>query len=173
MKIMNAFIIPIKGMGVGLHQYDFNVDGTFFESREESPVSACLLDIQVAADRRESMILLQFKIEGEVFCGCDRCLADIKLPISGDYALIVKFDPEEIINEDEVLILHPDAPELDLSDVLYEFICLSVPMVKTYDCENDENPPCDEKVISLLEKTENETPINPLWDDLKNKLSTN
>ncbi|RQH21125.1 hypothetical protein D5R40_31635 [Okeania hirsuta] len=54
---------------------------------------------------------------------------------------------------------------MDVSKYVYEFICLAIPMIKTYDCQAEDERPCDDKMLGYLEtQNEEEQQDNPIWD---------
>jgi len=157
------------GLKVGTHQFDFQLDKTFFNEFEASPIADGSVNVQVELDKRSDMLLLHFNIEGKVATQCDRCLADINLPFTGEHDLIVKYLPEEGNTAPELVFIDREATELDISTFVYEFVCLSFPMIKTYDCEEDDPVPCNDDLLDILDgdSDDDNTPENPIWDALK------
>ena len=150
MKSFEEFSIPISGLDDGLHRFDFQLNREFFEGFEKSAISDGLLNATVDLDKRSSMLLFDIDIDGRIAEKCDRCLADIQLPISGHYQLIGKYGEGE---EDlDVFYLSREDTEINIARFLYELSCLTVPLSKTYDCENDEDPPCDESMLDDIEE---------------------
>ncbi len=175
MKALIPFSIPVSGLRDGLHQYDFTVDKAFLAAFPDTPVEEGDLRVHLDFHKRPAMFVLEFTVEGTVRAACDRCLENINLPVSGEHRIVVKFSEEERADEAEVVYVAPTLEELDVSPYVYEFVVLSLPLVKVYECEDDENAPCNEEMLSYLEKSEDtdpgeETP-NPIWDELKKKLN--
>ena len=174
MKSLQEYIIPLKGMKSGMHEHMFFIDGTFFAHFPEAMLDACDLEVMVKMDKRPNMVLMQFEIGGYIVTQCDRCTAEIKLPISGSYPLIAKFgeSEEDFEEEEDVITVHPDSPNVNVSKQLYDYISLSIPMIREYDCTTETPKPCDEKARKILERaSEEESKANPIWDELKKKLS--
>ncbi|NRB47506.1 MAG: DUF177 domain-containing protein [Saprospiraceae bacterium] len=168
MNPLVPFVIPIRGLFPGLHDYTFDIDASFFEQFENAPVQDGNVEMRLELNKQSDMYVLQFEFEGTVNTDCDRCLAPIALPIEGAERLLVKFSLEETSEEAEVIFIHPETPQLDVSKYVYEFICLAIPMIKTYDCEAEKKKPCDEKMLGYLEsQQEEEQQDNPIWDALK------
>lgn len=168
MNPLVPFVIPIRGLFPGLHDYTFEIDASFFEQFENAPVQDGNVEMRLELNKQSDMYVLQFEFEGTVNTDCDRCLAPIALPIEGAERLLVKFSLEETSEEAEVIFIHPETPQLDVSKYVYEFICLAIPMIKTYDCEAEQKKPCDEKMLGYLEsQQEEEQQDNPIWDALK------
>jgi uncharacterized metal-binding protein YceD (DUF177 family) len=168
MNVLDHFTIPYKGMGNGIHNLEFDVHSDFFKAFEASHLDNGEFKVLVEMDRRHDSSVFTFDIEGNTKTNCDRCLEFIKLPMYGTFTLHVKHSTEGE-STDEIMYIHPETSTLNLSQVIYEFVLLCMPIVKTYDCENDEHPPCNLtilKKIDLEEKQEKDTK-NGIWDSLK------
>jgi uncharacterized metal-binding protein YceD (DUF177 family) len=133
------------------------------------------IELELEVDKRPGLYDLAFAFRGTLATECDRCLADIDLPVSGEQRLLVKLAEEERNEEADVIYIHPEDPFLNVARFIYEFIVLAIPMIKVYDCEDEEPKRCNERMLGYLEaqseddKTEES---NPLWDELK-KLNIN
>lgn len=146
MKSNKDFVIPFIGLKLGSHSFQFEVDDTFFEQFEYSTIEQGKVHVELLLEKKETMMIGQFSIEGVVSALCDRCDAPIDVPVSGDYQLIYQFGLEE--SDDEMLItLHPDSYEVDVKSAIYEFILISLPMRLTH-----EEGECDEEMVEALSK---------------------
>ncbi len=164
------YAIPVKGLGIGIHQFRFEIDGTFFGAFEESPVKEGRVDLHLVFDKRMDLYILEFSFAGTVKTSCDRCLADIDLPISGEDRLIVKFSFEEEEEEADVIYINPEAQQLHVARYIYEFIILAIPIIKVYNCEDEVDPACNQEMLEYLERkndSEPEATNNPIWEELK------
>ena len=59
---------------------------------------------------------------------------------------------------------------IDVSNWIYEFINLSIPMQKTCQYEKMDGPHCNPKVLDMLKKLESKEPEkkdNPIWKGLE------
>lgn len=172
MQALRQFSIPLKGLKNGKHDYVFNIDKTFFDSFESSPVESGKLEAKVSLDKKSDHIVLDFWIDGTVKTECDRCTASIDLPIDGQSEVILKFSDEEQ-EEGEVVFLSFDAHEYNLAALIYETIVLSIPMIKVYDCDLETTIPCNLEILNYL-SGETKVSGSPLGDALKNlKLNKN
>lgn len=167
--------LPLKGMGEGVHHFTFRVKWDFFSQFADSPVDDGNIELELEVDKRPGLYDLAFAFRGTIATECDRCLADIDLPVSGEQRLLVKLAEEERNEEADVVYIHPEDPFLNVARFIYEFIVLAIPMIKVYNCEKEEARRCNERMLGFLEaqsaeeKTEG---TNPLWDELK-KLNIN
>jgi uncharacterized protein len=169
---MNPFVaysIPIQGLKTGKYRYKYQLDGHFFKNFEESPIEACHLNFAVELDKRPDMMVYDFELEGTVEAECDRCTADIHLPVSGKRQLIVKYGDAEGDAEDEVVFIHREYSDFNLAPYLYEFSVLALPITNAYDCQSDEHLPCNFEVLDYL-KNDSQPDTGTIWDVLQGKI---
>jgi len=168
--VLDHFSLPYSGMKDGLHEYEFVAGPDFFREFPSSPIENGEFSVRVRADKRPGIMDLDFEIDGRVPTTCDKCLADIKLPVTGEFSMIVKVGDERL-SDDEVLFIRDDQTKIDLSQVMYELICLSMPIVNVYDCTLDDPVPCNLEVLERLGKQEDSEPDEPkngtIWQGLK------
>ena len=176
MKSLRPYQIPFTGLKNGLHQFNFEIDGHFFENFEDSLVSDGLINVKLEFDKKDSFILLNFIIHGKVKLPCNRCQVVLDFEINGDYPIVVKFDEhDDNANDDsnaDVIYISRNDDHLDVSQLIYEFIALSIPMHRI-NCDNFiELKPCNfellKKLNSLTEDQIKEEQSDPRWDKLKN-----
>lgn len=150
MNALRPFLIPLSGLSEGRHDYRFEVDGSFFDAIEGSTFRSGQFVVEMSMDKRQRMLVLDFHIEGHESTSCDRCLNPIELPIETEYRLIVKYGEG---NDDDVDVVYiPNGlTTLDVSQYVYEYIVLSLPLVKQYDCEYEQPRPCNVEVLERLE----------------------
>lgn len=114
-------------MKIGTHNYDFNIDKTFFEDNENTLIDDANLKISLALEKKETMMVAHFELQGTVTTTCDRCNDPIALPVEESYKLIFKFGTE--VTDDETLImLDPDAYEIDFTGIFAELMIISLPL---------------------------------------------
>ena len=165
-----AFVIPLKGIGAGVHEYDLKVDRDFLAGFPAAPVADVDVDLHLIVDKQSREMVVDADFSGTVATQCDRCLADIRLPIADRNQLIVKFsaEAEEQQDEGEIVYIHPDTSEFNLAPFVYESVMLAVPMIRTFDCQGGEPPyPCDEDLLQRIEasyESSDEAPL-PQTDD--------
>jgi uncharacterized metal-binding protein YceD (DUF177 family) len=169
MGVFSAFSLPIQGLKVGIHEYQYTLNASFFKLFEDSLIGESELIVSVVLDKRYDMMILDFGMEGWIQSDCDRCSASINLPISSEQTLFVKYS-EGKEEEDEVIFIHREAPELNLAKYLYEFVVLSLPISSTYDCEKEDPRPCNMEVLTLLNSSnedKDDSSGTSVWDVLK------
>ena len=119
------------------------------------------------------MMVLHFEISGTVKMDCDRCTEEFDLPIEGNYKLIVKVGGHESGDEnDDIITVAANEHELDLSQYLYEYITLSLPIKRVHPNDAKGKITCNKKVLKklgdFLIEEEKKEDTDPRWNDLKN-----
>lgn len=176
MNGLKSYSIPFKNAQLGVHEYLFRVDKDFFSHFEFSTVEKGTFDVIILMDRKANMLDLEFKIDGSLSTPCDRCLAEIDLKINDVKRIVVKFDDYGKEDTDEVIYISTEDAELNVAELIHEFVALSVPISKTIDCEENDNQFCDKEVLNKIEQIEKEAmeaekesleeKLN-VWDQLK------
>ena len=174
MKALKQFSIPFTGLKLGKHQFDFEIDKSFFDAFEYSLVKDGLLKVDVELDKQETMLILHFHILGTIQLNCDKCLAEFGQKIEINERQIVKFAEDELESDDlEIIVLNRKESELDVSEMIYEFINVAIPYINNCD-QAGQGQTCDPEMIATLEKlssgattNEEEKSDDPRWAALK------
>lgn len=182
MDPLTNYSIPLRGLHEGIHQFEFQIDRAFFDAFENAPIGESTIQLRLEMEKRPGLLTFFFDFEGTVQTECDRCLAPIHLPVEGEQQLVVKVSEtiEGEVEQDEedpdVIFIHPELPKLNLAPLVYEYICLALPMIKIYDCDSDTPRPCNDEMLDRLgaaeDMAEEKPATNPVWDELK-KLGNN
>ncbi len=175
MDALAPYRIPAAVLKKDSAEYSWDLDRRFlalFDDKQNDLVGQ--FNIDMALNREGGVATLNFTVTGNVETTCDRCMAAIQMPVSGDFELIVNFgDPEN--STDEVLFIQHDTQKIDLGKHIYDFILLSIPISQRIpDCEQLPEPPCDPSVLNYLNTKNEEHPRDDekksIWDDLKNVM---
>lgn len=125
-KSSGAFIIHFVGLKNGTYVYEFDIDKTFFEAIENSLIEDGNVRARLSLEKKETMMIAEFSVTGTVNTVCDRCNDPIEMPVEGNYRIIYKFG-NEVSDDENLIVLDPDAYELDVAAPLYELLCVSLP----------------------------------------------
>ncbi|GIV32292.1 MAG: hypothetical protein KatS3mg030_594 [Saprospiraceae bacterium] len=170
MEALSQFTIPVSGLRLGTHRFEFPVDAVFFSHFPGSPITEGVLSVLLDFDKHSDLWELNFQIQGHVTCICDRCLDEFQLPIQVTQRLLVKFAETEW-EDDYVIYLLAGTPQFNVARFIYEFINLAVPMVKTHTHAGESCNPAMLKYIRQEDEepsTDDEAPGNSsIWDALK------
>jgi len=149
MNVFDHFSVPYSSLKDGFHQYEFVVDNLFFEAFDHSPIKEGNFTVQLGLDKKASLSHLTFDIRGNFKTNCDRCLADIDMPIRTEELLVIKEDDRNE-TDDEIMYVKSDQPFINLAQVIYEYIVIASPMINIYDCEGEIPRKCDMEVLKNI-----------------------
>lgn len=176
MKDLDKYVIPFAGLKEGKHEFEFDVDDSFFDHFDTSEIKKGELTVNVILDKKPRFLEMNFLINGRVKTICDRCLDELDLPLQYQGKLFFKFGEESYELTDEIIILSSSEHKINISQFIYEFIHLAIPYRKIHPDINGTSG-CNSVMIQKLDSlTKNETKdknYNPSWDKLKEIIDKN
>lgn len=164
MKSLQEFKIPYVGLKNGLHSFIYNIDGTFFNFFENSLVNEASLKVEALLDKRDAgFFTMQITLEGKVQVECDRCSEAFDYPISTENKIIIKFENDDDLVEEEADVLYINRTDtiLDIAHLIYEFTILALPIQKIHPLDEKGKSTCNKEVLEILEKNEDKTNDSP------------
>jgi uncharacterized metal-binding protein YceD (DUF177 family) len=172
MSARNTYLIDFGGLGDGVHEFEFHVDDSFFARFENAIVQHGELDVLVTLEKEPALLMLDFTFSGTIAATCDRCLDKLDVSIEGYNELVVKLGGEIQAEEDsEIDMISIPAREhiLDVSELLFEYISLQVPLRNVHPDDENGKSTCNTEVIREMERhISQEQSGDPRWDVLKN-----
>lgn len=160
------FVLKFGSLALGDHEFTFRLDHLYFQNRVESLVTDGNVLVLLFVEKSERHLSLVFKLNGEITRDCDICLSELNYPIKCEGELMVKITDQKLEDQVDLIHLSTNTIELDLEDVFYDTLVLSLPMkIQCSDSLNRKE--CDKKVLELLNKPEEESAPNPEWQKLK------
>lgn len=178
MKKLNEYLIPFVGLKLGKHQFEYQINKTFFDYFEYDDFESADIKVELVLEKKSLMLELHFKHKGTVHVPCDLTGEMFDLPIKGNMRVVVQFG-ETFNNENEELLILPHGEhQVDISQYIYEMIALSVPLKRVHPGVKDGtlqsealNKLNELKVTEVKEEVEEEKEIDPRWDKLKQLLT--
>lgn len=159
-KTEKAFVIPFAGLKDGKHTFEFDIVDAFFEQVEYSLIEKGNVHVALDFEKKETMMIGIFTIEGKVTASCDLCNEPVDVDIEGEYKLIFKFDNEPS-DDESLIVVYPDEFELDLQGNLLELMTVSLPSRNIHP-----DGECDSEMMDILD----EYRINPDDEDFDEDL---
>jgi len=123
---LQPFVLSLKDLKTGTNEFHWHVDGEFFATFGNPDIQDADLEAEVEVLYEGWNIEVKVQVEGTVTVLCDRCLGELKLPVS------LSFETDEVET---------------LSQDFYDEVCLSLPMSKVH-----EDGGCDEETVRYLSK---------------------
>lgn len=175
MDTLAPFRLPVTSLKADEGRYEWQLDQEFFRYFDDEHETE-KGDFSVTMDLAHTgtITTLTFSVSGLVETACDRCLVPIKMPINGEYEIIVKFgNPDE--TNDEVIFVDPESSGLNVAKHIYDFVLLSIPIVRRIEgCTELQDRPCDMTILSYLSESKKEdippSGDDPLWGDLRKAI---
>ncbi len=171
MKNRREFDIAFVGLTPGIHEYSYAVDDSFFDKFEKPEFTNSSINIHLSFDKKQSIFLLYFRIDGVVTIPCDRCGDDYAMTLWDEFDIVIKQIDDELVaqktdDDAEVAYIGRSESILDVSPWIYEFIILSVPIQHIHPDDKDGISTCNPIAIQYLNNLTNSS-NPPIWDDLK------
>ena len=178
MKKLNEYLIPFVGLKLGKHQFEYQINKTFFDYFEYDDFESADIKVELVLEKKSLMLELHFKHKGTVHVPCDLTGEMFDLPIKGNMRVVVQFGETYNNENEELLILPHGEHQVDVSQYIYEMIALSVPLKRVHPGVKDgtlQSEALDKlnelKVTEVKEEVEEEKEIDPRWDKLKQLLT--
>lgn len=176
MDKLNEFSIAFKGLKDGKHHFHYKIEQPFFNAIENSVIENGQFEVDVTLNKKTQLLQFDFNIDGYIQTICDNCLGEVTVPVSYDGTIYVKFGIMYDEPSEEIIVLPREECEINIAQIIYEFIVVSMPLRKIH--EDDES--CDPEMIDKLDefsaehyKEDNKSEAtDPRWDALK-KLKDN
>lgn len=176
---MKNYTIRFSGLKEGVHQFNFELGDTFFEQLDYSEIKKASLSVEAVFEKKQTMLVLNFNISGDIEVMCDKCTDDFRLNIDGEEELIYKFG-EGISNDEKIIVIPENEFELDLTQPFYEATILALPSRRVHpdkECNPEMLKAMDSYLMVESEETEQSDSeeddegddVDPRWAAL-NKL---
>ncbi|UOE50085.1 DUF177 domain-containing protein [Mucilaginibacter sp. SMC90] len=170
MKSLKKYSIPFTGLKLGKHLFEYDIQDDFFDEFEYSLVKKATLHCEVELDKQETMLILNFKIDGTIDANCDRCLKVLPIQLDITEQQIAKFSDEAVDEDEEIITLGKNDHEIDIAGLIYEYINVAVPFISI--CGEGNTSTCDKEMLdklnSLSANGEQSEQTDPRWDALRN-----
>jgi uncharacterized protein len=162
-----SFTIPFVGLKLGEHEFEFDIDDSFFEALPYSLIEKGKLKVWLNLEKKQTMLLASFYVNGIIELVCSRCNETMDEEIDGELAIIYKFgsDPSE---DENLIVISPNSYEIDVTQPIYELITILLPLRPIH-----QEGKCNEEMVKLIDKfeakqnKENDN-LDPRWSVLKN-----
>jgi len=172
MSSQSFYNIAFKGLSQGKHIFEYEIDDKFFSEFEGGVVDKGNVHVRVTLEKQSSLMIVWFNVDGTVNVQCDRCLEMYDQQIKGNERIFVKFGEKDFIEGDDVIWVSVNDYQLNIAQLIYEFICLALPIKKVHPEDENGNSTCDPEMIEKLDKymIKEDEEKNSVWNDLRKLL---
>lgn len=130
-----SFVIPVNGLAQGVTEFRLEAGGAFFASYGNPDILDASVSVLVQVRKTGRTVDIDCIMEGRVSVPCDRCLAEVQLPVSATALLRVGAGGEEEGEEvegREIVLEDTLAGGIDLGQVVYDYVCTAIPLHKVH-----------------------------------------
>lgn len=177
MKHRREFEIAYVGLKEGISSYEYTIDNRFFENFGFTHPDFDSIDaiVKLNFDKKTNFFLLHFDIDGSIKVACDRCGDIFDLKLWDEFELVVKLTSDEAQettkeDEDDVVFIPRSETVLDVSEWIYEFILLSIPIQRIHPKKEDGSEGCNQEALKILKKMSDDEQAehnNEIWKGLE------
>ena len=171
MKKKGFYDLKFSGLKDGIHDFQYELEDAFFKTFEEFNINGGKGKLNVVLDKKANLLSLDLQFDAGLDTNCDRCGDDLTLHINGEDNVYVKFDNDQLKNDDEsIVLLAVDAYQIPLDNIIFELIVTKLPLKKVHESEDD----CNQEAIEALyeiSSDDQEEEVDDRWNDLKELLN--
>lgn len=172
----NIYRIPYVGLKEGKHDFSFDITEKFFDAFDIDEVEKAEITVDIDFNKKTSHFELDFDVQGYLFTTCDRCLANYPQELLDEFKIFIKLTDEVDQESDDpnVIFLNRQETHIDLKQLIYEFIQLSLPLQRVCAPEPGKTEYCNQETLKHINKheasssEEDNNDIDPRWAALKN-----
>ncbi len=113
---MQPFVVKLTSLAPGKNHFQWHAGVEFFEAFGNVEILDADLEVTAEVVCHGLTAEASCGIAGSVTVACDRCLEDLVIPVETSFA-------EQYT---------PDEDELDLSQDVYDFVCISLPLQRVH-----------------------------------------
>jgi uncharacterized protein len=162
---LKQYNIGFVGLPNGKHTYSFELADEFFACFEGSEIVHGQVQVEMSLEKGNSMLVFDFSFNGSVQVSCDRCLENYLQPLQGSRRLYVKFGEAYSEQTDEITIIPATESHFDVSQYLYEYLHLLLPVRKVHADSPAGTQGCDPVQVQKLEEYLLKNKKNKAGDD--------
>lgn len=168
MNYLKEFLIPFRGLSIGVHNYKWEISHKFFEAFDNSEIDDATIEVELNLEKQERMMICNFVLTGSITVKCNRCLNDLELPVDLNETLYVKLGAERVEESEDVVTIPDTEYRIDVGTLINEYITLSIPLKKVHPVNENGESGCDSDMIKKLEELSGKNKVDPRWEQLKN-----
>jgi uncharacterized metal-binding protein YceD (DUF177 family) len=177
MKPLKEFTIPFVGLKIGKHLFEYKIEQAFFEHFEYDEFNNVSVDVNIAFEKKSTLLELNFKVSGFVNVNCDLTNEPYNQTIENEFDLVVKFGDTYNDEDTDILIVPHGTYEINVQQYIYELIVLTVPIKRIHPgvedgtLDSDILKKLEELSPKIKEEKEKEEESDPRWNILKKLLT--
>ena len=133
------FLIPLNGLASGRTEFRWKAGKEFFGSFGNAEILDADLTAVAAVEKSGHDLKVDCHMSGSVTVLCDRCMDELVMPVDVEAGFDVRYgeapqdETEDDGGERETLYVDPVESCLDMGQIVYDYVCLSLPMQRFHE----------------------------------------
>lgn len=175
-KKQREYCLELPKLKQGEQLFEFNLGDDFWSMFHGGLITNGVVHFQVVVTKFTNHLSALYRASGAVELPCDRCMQPFEAPVSCSQQVIYGYEKNIPQEDADFISISRNQVFLDISQELYDFVCLSLPAKRIpSDCPGKR---CPEDVLKRLGinqeevASETETAIDPRWAALSALKST-
>ncbi|MDR1886665.1 MAG: DUF177 domain-containing protein [Prevotellaceae bacterium] len=153
------------------HGFKFDIGAEFFSGFRNTELIKGSAEIFLEVEKFSHFMNVTLNFSGILTVSCDRCLEELDIPVEGENLLSVRFGkapdtPEEESPDEDVMYVNAEDEEIDLTDYIYESICLALPIQRVHGDDENGKSRCNPEMLKYISGSRNVEKASP-FDILK------
>ena len=169
MSKSKQFLLKFIGLRDGNHNFDYDLENKFFTAHDYMDFNSCDIKVEVHLIKKATVLELNIKGIGTANVNCTLSNEPFTYKIDSKMKVLVKFGDNHDDSNDELLILPHGSHTIELDQLLYEMIVLSMPMRNVHPGIEDGTLKSD--ILNRLKdfdiNKEKSSNFDARWDKLK------
>lgn len=147
MQTMEQLKVDLKRIHADAEVRTIQLDSSFFEQLDQEEINGGDVKVEISLREQDDVYVVGVKVVGNVIVSCDRCMAELQLPVDVSEIIKLKYGEESYSENDDYEFVHDLVKPYDLSWLVYEIIEVSLPISRVH-AEGE----CDEKMMEILKQ---------------------
>ena len=169
MSKSSQFLLKFIGLKDGDHDFEYDLDNKFFISYDYLDFNDCSIKIKIHLIKKATVLELNIKGTGIANINCTLSNEPFDYEINSIMKVLVKFGDKHDYSNDELIILPHGSHTLELDQLFYEMIVLSMPIRNVNPGVEDGSIKSD--ILNRLKdfdiNKEKSSNFDPRWEKLK------
>ena len=169
MSRSNQFLLKFVGLKDGDHKFEYKLDNNFFITHGYLDFNSCNINVKVQLIKKVTVLELNIIGDGITNINCTLSNESFDYSINSKMKVLVKFGEKYDDSNDELIILPHGSHTIELDQLLYEMIVLSMPIRNVHPGIEDGSLKSD--ILNRLKdfdiNKEKSSNFDPRWDKLK------
>lgn len=147
MQTMEQFKVDFKRIHADAEIRNVRLDSLFFEQLDQEEINGGDVNVRLILQEKDDVYIVEVNIVGNVIVSCDRCMADLQLPVNTSEVIKFKYGEEDHSDTNNYEYIHDLVKPYDLSWLIYEIVEVSLPISRVHP-----DGKCDERMMEILKQ---------------------